>query len=76
MAATTDHAGAVTDQMWDWPRGRKRFSWEPSDLSFEPGFTADSSVVFDHPTVGGFRNVKTGEELRAPWKAAVASWSA
>jgi WD40 repeat protein len=52
--------------MWDWPSGKKRFSWPPDCRSCEPVFSPDGSVVFDHPTVGGFRNAKTGEELREP----------
>lgn len=57
-------------EVWDWPSGRKRFSWKVDDRnSFNPGFSTDGSVIFRTPTSPIRIDAKTGKELLPAWKS-------
>ena len=54
--------------VWDWPSGKKRFSWKDERLSFDPGFSSDSSVIFPSVTSPTRLRAKTGEGLPPAWE--------
>ncbi len=57
--------GRLTCEMWEWPSGKKRFTWKPAATpgEFEPGFSPDGSAIFEHPTSPKRYDAKTGKEL-------------
>jgi hypothetical protein len=55
-------------EVWDWPGGKKRFSWKVEKVSFEPGFSPDGTAIFNHPTSPEQRDARTGQELPPTWK--------
>ena len=59
---TTEGTDGLCD-MWDWPSGKKRFSWKADWRGFEPGFSPDGSAIFPHPTSLARVDAKTGKNL-------------
>ncbi|VTS03217.1 wd-40 repeat protein : Uncultured bacterium genome assembly Metasoil_fosmids_resub OS=uncultured bacterium PE=4 SV=1: WD40: WD40: WD40 [Gemmata massiliana] len=64
----TDNKNGVCD-VWDWPSGKKRFSWKTSRHDFAPGFSSDGSVIFHSPASPIRLDTKTGKELPPAWNA-------
>lgn len=59
-----------TFDVWDWPSGKKRFAWKTDAIDdyIQPGFSADSAVIFPMPTSPVRIDVSTGRELSPAWK--------
>jgi WD40 repeat protein len=55
-------------EVWDWPGGKKRFSWKSDADRFAPGFSSDGAFVFTDLTSVERRDAKTGEKLPPVWK--------
>jgi WD40 repeat protein len=67
LAWAYDQDNGVCD-VWDWPSGKKRFSWKTDSAGFAPGFTSDSSVIYYHAVFSPHRrDAKTGKELPPLW---------
>jgi WD40 repeat protein len=62
--------------VWDWPSGKKRFTFENIHDPVRPGFSPDGSSFFLEDTRPTHYDAATGKELPPGWLAEPRYWAA